>query len=178
MSGLRRIATSSIFGLIVLPVAAAMGVFLKCQGADLLPQGIIGLELAFTEGDATRIVGAWSGAKHDVAVKQVLFDYIFIVGYAGSLVFICLNAADHARRRGHAGLAQAAECAALGALAAGVLDCIENAGLLLTLAQPISGAIVLITSLAASVKFALLICAVIIAPIAAFWPVQRGAIRQ
>jgi hypothetical protein len=176
LSRLRDIAKRSIFGLVALPVATGMGVYLKCQGADLQPHGIIGLELAFTAINAGAIVETWAGPKHDVAVNQVLLDYIFIAGYTCSLIFICLNAADRARLRGRSDLANAAEFAALGALLAGALDCIENIGLLLTLTRPISTLVVLVTSLTATAKFALVAIALAIVPVAAFWPSRRRAL--
>src|SRR5277367_4082690 len=73
---LRDIATRNIFGLAAFLLAAGMMVYLMRQGATLQPPGIVGLELAFTEGRATKIVGDWAG-KLDVAVKQMLFDFIF-----------------------------------------------------------------------------------------------------
>jgi hypothetical protein len=159
---LRDIATRNIFGLAAFPLAAGMMVYLMCQGAPLQPPGIVGLELAFTEGHATKIVGDWAG-KLDIAVKQVLFDFIFIAGYTGSLLFACFKAADCAAQRGRASLAKAAEAAGYGALLAGTLDCVENFGLLLTLNWKVLAPIVLITSVSASLKFALVVIAALVA---------------
>jgi|HubBroStandDraft_6_1064221.scaffolds.fasta_scaffold1057683_1 hypothetical protein len=159
---LRNIATRNIFGLAAFLLAAVMMVYLMRQGAPLQPPGIVGLELAFTEGRATKIVGDWAG-KLDIAVKQVLFDFIFIAGYTGSLLFACFKAADCAAQRGRASLTTAAEAAGYGALLAGTLDCVENFGLLLTLKWKVLAPIVLITSVSASLKFAFVVIAASVA---------------
>ena len=174
-AGLHRIATRSAFGWPAIAVAVAAGIYLSHQGASLKPPGIIGLELAFTTSNARAIVGGWAGLL-DVADKQVWCDYIFILGYTGSLLFICFHAADYASQRGHADLARLAAFAGYGALLAGLLDCIENVGLLLMLAGRISPLIVLVTSLCATVKFVLALAAIPVAGIVAGWswwsPVQ------
>jgi hypothetical protein len=175
LRSLRHIATRNGFGLAALPLAAGMGVYLMRQGAPLQPPGIVCLELAFTESHATKIVGGWAG-KLDVAVHQVLFDFIFIAGYTGSLLFICFKAADRADRRGRAGLGEIAEKAGYGALLAGALDCVENLGLLLTLKWKVLAPVVLMTSVSASLKFALLVIAASVAA-ATFWLSRRPAAK-
>lgn len=165
---LHDVATHCIFGLLALPVAAGMGVYLKYQGARLKPPGIIGFEFAFTAAKAKRIIDSWSDYR-DVAVKQVRADYLFIAGYTCSLLFICFHAADYARQSGHGNLASAADLAGYGALLAGVLDCIENVGLLRMLAGHISTPVVLVTSLSAAAKFALLAMALVVAGAVSVW---------
>ena len=60
-------------------------------------------------------------------------------------------------------MAKAAEAAGYGALLAGTLDCVENFGLLLTLNWKVLAPIVLITSVSASLKFALVVIAALVA---------------
>jgi hypothetical protein len=167
-TGLHHIATQSAFGWPAIAVAVGMGAYLNHQGASLKPPGIIGFELAFTTSNARRIVGGWAGSL-DVAAKQVWYDYVFILGYACSLLFICFHAADYASHRGHADLASLAEFAGYGALLAGLLDGIENVGLLLMLAGRISTLIVLVTSLCATMKFVLALAAIPVACAVAGW---------
>ncbi len=167
-TGLHHIATQGAFGWPAIAVAIGMGAYLKYQGARLKPPGIIRFELAFTASNARRIVSGWTGLRH-VAIRQVCCDYIFILGYACSLLFICLHTADYASQRGHAELGRVAQLAGYGAVLAGVLDGIENAGLLLMLTRRITTSIVLVTSLCASVKFVLAIVAIAVACIVAGW---------
>jgi len=167
-TALHDIATQRAFGWPAIAVAVAMGIYLNRQGASLKPPGIIGLELAFTTSSARGIVGGWAGLP-DVAARQVWWDYVFILGYTGSLLFICFHAADYASQRGHADLGSLAAFAGYGALLAGLLDCIENVGLLLMLAGRISTLIVLVTSLCATVKFVLAFAAIPVACAVAGW---------
>jgi hypothetical protein len=167
-TGLHHVATQSAFGWPAIAVAVGMGAYLNHQGASLKPPGIISFELAFTTSKARAIVGGWAGLL-DIAAKQVRCDYVFIFGYACSLLFICFRAADYASHRGHADLASLAEFAGYGALLAGLLDGIENGGLLLMLAGRISTLIVLVTSLCATVKFVLAFAAIPVACAVAGW---------
>jgi hypothetical protein len=168
LTALHDVATQCIFGLLAFAVAAGMGVYLKYQGEKLKPPGIICFELAFTASRARRIVEGWSGFR-EVAVGQVRADYLFIAGYTGSFLFVCFHAADYARHSGHANLAGAADLAGYGALIAGLLDCVENVGLLRMLAGGISTPVVLVTSLSAAVKFALLGMALVAAGAVSLW---------
>ena len=167
-TGLHHIATQSAFGWPAIAVAIGAGAYLKRQGASLEPLGILGLELAFTTSKACGIVGRWAGSLN-VAAKQVWCDYVFILGYVCSLLFICFHAADYASQRGHADLSSVAEFMGYGALLAGLLDGIENVGMLWMLAGRISTLIVLVTSLCAMVKFVLVLAAIPVACVVAGW---------
>ena len=175
----RHLATKNGFGAIALIVTVGMGAYLRYQGHDLrtteAPSGIVSLELACAASKAADIIRSWAGDKHQIAVDQVLFDFIFILGYACFGLYLGFKAADRARGRGVMRLARAAAAAGIGALAAGVLDCLENIGLLLMLGGHVSPATAFFTSLFATTKFALLAVAAIVVLAAALWPAARLA---
>ena len=64
-------------------------------------------------------MGGWAGSL-EVAATQLWCFYFLIIGFVCSLLFICFQAADHARPRGHADLASVAELMGYGALLAGL----------------------------------------------------------
>lgn len=153
-------ARTPAFRVIALIITLVMGYVLSIQGARLqnqhAPHGVVSLELAWTAKNANEVVDSWKSARlKRTAYRQVLLDFIFIAGYAALLIAIAVSAQRAADAAGLACLAWTAGLAAYGGLAAGVLDCFENIGLLAMLAGCISTPVAFITSIFASAKFVL-----------------------
>jgi hypothetical protein len=107
---------------------------LKAGGA--VPCGIGSFELAGTEEEARGILGVWQ--CHEVvglAREAVWWDYLFILAYGVATAQACLLGAQSSAAAGplqrRLGVALA-----WGALAAMLLDAVENVGLLRMLADP------------------------------------------
>jgi len=159
------------FRVIALIVTVVMMCVLTNQGAPLRNQharGIIALELPWTGTRAHEVVDSWKSdrLKH-TAYWQVLLDFIFIAGYVSLLVAMALVAQRGANAAGLTFLAYLAGLGVYGAVAAGILDCLENFGMLVMLSGCINTPIALITSICSFMKWALL-ALVLLTGIAAF----------
>src|SRR5436190_128218 len=147
------------FRVVALIVTVVMMCVLVNQGGSLRNQhahGIISLELSWTGTRAQEIVDSWKSdrLKH-TAYWQVWLDFIFIAGYTSGLVALTLVAQRGANAAGLTCLAYFASLGVYGAIAAGILDCLENFGMLAMLWGSINTPIALITSVCAFTKFAL-----------------------
>jgi hypothetical protein len=159
------------FRVIALIITVVMACVLTNQGSPLRNQhahGIISLELAWTGTRAQEVVDAWKSDRlKRTAYWQVLLDFIFIVGYASGLVALALVTQRGANAAGLTCVAYFAGLGVYGGIAAGILDCLENCGMLVMLSGCINTPIALITSVCAFTKFAL-IGLVVLTGLAAF----------
>jgi hypothetical protein len=95
---------------------------------------LFAFELALGSAASRAVVAGWSAAQRAAARASLGYDFGFIVCYVclGALAASALAAAI---QPGHPRLAWTGERLAWGFIAAGVLDCIENAGLLAALSR-------------------------------------------
>jgi hypothetical protein len=173
-------AIDMIFGAVATPwvrgvslaVAVAAGWGLAVQGrvleTDAAPKRVVSLELARTAEKAGNVIKSWEnkGAR-DVAVQQIQLDFIFIVAYTTLLVAVALSSERAAAAAGIGWLQQLSHYAAFAGIAAGILDCLENIGMLIMLGGTINDPIAAATWFCAAVKFILAIAVSLIA-LAAF----------
>ena len=143
---------------IALVATFLLGWFLWRDGADLrntetAPWGIVSLEVACTTKGAQDIVDSWQNAH---PVRQILWDFPFIVAYGYSLFAFGTFAARYANFRGRPGLARIAGWAALAGLLAGACDVLEDSGMLWTIGSGARWPIPFLTSLFATTKFSLI----------------------
>ena len=147
------------FRVIALILTVVMACVLSNQGSPLRNQhahGIGSLELAWTGTRAKEVADSWkSGRLNRTARWQVYLDFIFIAGYTALLVALTLVAQRGANAAGLTCLAYFAGLGVYGAIAAGILDCLENLGMLVMLSGCINTPLALITSVCAFTKFAL-----------------------
>ncbi|HVE70149.1 MAG TPA: hypothetical protein VNI54_02185 [Thermoanaerobaculia bacterium] len=136
----------------------ALSFYLTAQGKQLIragtPGAIVDLELAWTKTAAQSVIAKWANVLH-VARRSIYVDFVFIVFYSLLLRMVCAAASQHL----NGGWQRAGELLAWGMLVAGVLDVIENIGMLMMLNG--NFAPVLIVSIAAAVKFLLLAAGVV-----------------
>ncbi len=98
------------------------------HGAPLALVGghrIAALELAPTETAATKIVDAWSGPLHDLALADIRLDYVFIALYSTTLAFAGFFGAVVLT----GGLARLGPRVAYAIWIAGLCDVLENIGM-------------------------------------------------
>ncbi len=128
--------------------------------------GIVDYELAFSAERAGAMLTAWGSQGQEAARVSLLIDFGFIPSYAVALAGITLLIA-----RAQPGVLKAAGLRiALAPILAAPLDVLENLMLLLMLGQTVVSPIPpLVTGVAASIKFALLLAALL------YWPVAGGA---
>ncbi len=121
-----------VFGLLVFFLLVAFGV-ISWLNAPLetneAPLGIISLELAGTLARAQEIVLSWRGDGHIYAALSIGFDYLFLVLYSCTIALGCALLAKKLRLRSTA-MAVAGVALAWLMLAAGLMDSIENYGLI------------------------------------------------
>jgi hypothetical protein len=122
------------------------------------PKGILDLEFAYNKTKTTSIINAWSlniiVDNISKAKINTYLDFIFLAFYASFLFFGCKKIAES--NKSNIGL-----LIAKGALLAGLLDIIENIGMLISLSGYASNTIAIITTFCASIKWILAIIAVL-----------------
>ena len=145
--------------------ALTMAVIVTIQGESLktttTPLGVLDLEFAYNSTKTATVLDAWAPDTSidniAVAKKNTWLDYIFLFFYS---IFLFL--ASKAISRSFGGrFGRAGKFIAKAAITAGLLDMIENTGMLLTLSGKGSAAIALCTSVCSIIKWALALLAVL-----------------
>ena len=117
------------------------------------PCGILNLEFAYNTTKTAGVINAWEPNNNiTVAKNNTYYDFIFLAFYATFLFFTCKKIAEI--KNSNTGL-----LIANGAIAAGILDIAENAGMLFTLSGNVSNTVALITVICAAIKWMLAITA-------------------
>jgi len=156
--------------LFVLSVAAAAWPFFTMRGLDaalMEPEphyGIVDFELAYSVEKAGEIVGVWGEELLPLAKKSLIVDYPFMPAYA--LIFFSLTRLFALIPGGRMSIW--AKMAALFPLAAAIFDAVENLGLLSVVASPdaIPAWAPVVAGISATIKFSLLLLAVLAWPVA------------
>ncbi len=118
------------------------------------PCGILNLEFAYNTTKTAGVINAWEPNNNiTVAKNNTYYDFIFLAFYATFLFFTCKKIAEI--KNSNTGL-----LIANGAIAAGILDIAENAGMLFTLSGNVSGTVGFITTVCSLIKWVLVITAV------------------
>jgi hypothetical protein len=136
-------------------VMVKTGATLKTTAA---PMGILDLEFAYNTNKTTPIIGSWAATGNIAAAKtNTYWDFLFLFFYAGFLFLACKKVA--AKISGP--VAGPGKFIAWGAILAGFLDVLENAGMLLTLNNHGSSTIAFCTGFSAVIKWGLALIAVL-----------------
>jgi len=142
----------------------AMMIVMAKTGATLKPataHGILDLEFAYNTTKTNAVLTAWAPANGldniAVAKTNTWWDFVFLFFYAGFLFL----AGNKIASKTSGGFSRAGKAIARGALWAGFLDIIENAGMLLTLSNQGSDTIAFATTFVSVIKWALAIIAVL-----------------
>ncbi len=143
--------------IIMIVVMAKTGATLK---TPTTPKGILDLEFAYNTTKTTIVTASW--APNNIidniskAKINTYYDFIFLLFYSFLLFFTCKKIAKkHTGSTGNAGL-----LIAKGVLLAGMLDILENMGMLITLSGHSSSAIAMFTTICSVIKWGLVIIAV------------------
>lgn len=144
--------------LVMMLVMARTGSSLKTPET---PMGIIDLEFAYNMSKAETVLHAWAPTLQSdnitVAKINTWWDFIFLFFYAGFLFLTCKKIAAKAKGP----VAKAGNIIAKGALLAGFLDILENAGMLVTLSNNGSSTIAFATTFVSLIKWGLVLIAVL-----------------
>lgn len=140
---------------------AVMIVVMITTGASLkpaTPNGIIDLELAYNIAKTTQVINAWT-ATHNISIAKAntWLDFIFLFFYS---LFI-YNTCNYLSKFFVSFLKISGTLVAKGAIAAGVLDVLENIGMLITLNGHINSSITFLTACASFIKWIFVIAAVL-----------------
>jgi hypothetical protein len=145
--------------IIMMVVMAKTGASLK---TPLTPKGIIDLEFAYNTAKTNVVLAAWGplhgeGANNiTAAIINTCLDFIFLFFYSLLLFFTCDKIALINKSKMGLSIAN-------GAIWAGLLDIVENAGMLMTLSGNGSGTVAFITTFTSIIKWGLVIAAVLYA---------------
>ena len=145
------------WGLLILSVLGMFGMFVigKPLKTSAAPRGILSFQLAKTKSRAQAMVASWNPAARRRALLSLKWDYLYILIYVP-----CLSLSCHivGTRLNQGGLGNSL---AAGVLVAGLFDCLENWALLRVLAVGASDSLAKTGWIAASLKFTLVIIAVL-----------------
>jgi len=123
------------------------------------PEGVLSLQFAGTPDRAEAVVASWDEKQRIYAAFNTGLDYLFLAVYSPLLGLICAYLA-----RVHAAASRWATATghtlAWAVLVAGLLDGVENYGLLRLLLDPRDAALARLTTVCATVKFGLILVAV------------------
>lgn len=144
--------------IVMMVVMAKTGASLK---TTTTPLGILNLEFAYNTTQTTEIINAWKTPEHPnkifAAIYNTFWDFLFLFFYAGFLFLACNKIAENIK--GPA--SKAGKLIARGALLAGILDILENTGMLISLHGHISALISFLTVFFSIIKWVLAIIAVL-----------------
>jgi hypothetical protein len=144
------------FAVIVLAVA------LRTQGRPLVtaaaPRGILSYEFAFTRERARSVLTSWS-ASLETARQQLQLDFPFLMVYPLLFSLVCALLSTPAGST----LARLGAALSWCVLLAAPLDAIENAALLRMLGRGPAASLAALAGIAAALKFALLVAALLFA---------------
>jgi hypothetical protein len=116
------------------------------------PLGILNLEFACNSQQASDIIHAWQpGNKLAAAEKNTIYDFLFIFFYTIFLMQGCKMVA----KRYSGVIQQTGLLLSSCAIAAGLLDVLENVGMLMTLHGHINNGITLVTVMVSVIKWML-----------------------
>jgi hypothetical protein len=118
------------------------------------------LALAWTRDSATSLLDQWGDRSRERMRSVVHWDFLFIPAYALLLFTLCSLVAEQMRPIAPA-VARIGVTLAYAQPAAGLLDCIENVGLLRLLDQPPAAGWAPLASAAASLKWLLVLAAAV-----------------
>ena len=145
---------------LVIGLIAVIGLYLVGLGpleTTMAPRGhgIVDLELSWTPTRLQQILSDWGAIGLDAAKQQIWWDFAFVPAYCLMIV----GALRLVLGRAQGALARWAKPLTMGVLVAGALDYLENISMLIALNG--SHALIGVASAFASVKFVLLVAAVI-----------------
>jgi hypothetical protein len=141
----------------------AMIVLMTINGSSLktpaTPNGIIDLEFAYNASKASAVIKAWEGIgpvdNRFIAIFNTWLDFIFLLFYSLFLYYTCKSFSANF----YGFLLNAGSFLAKGSLAAGVLDILENAGMLISLHGHVSDAVAMLTTFFSIIKWILALAA-------------------
>lgn len=117
--------------------------------------GIVGFELAGSEGRAREILAEWGSDGRAAARLSLWLDYAYLAAYGAFFALAVAAVRDMARRRGWRRLAAIGTPVVVFPIVAAALDAVENVGLLLALGGHGGAVAPLVATIFASGKFVL-----------------------
>ncbi len=144
--------------LVMMYVMMSTGKTLK---TPFTPLGILDLEFAYNSSKVNAILNTWSPAAPGeidnirVAIRNTWLDFIFLFFYSLFLFYSCKTIAESFNGI----LQKIGKLLAMGALNAGLLDIVENAGMLISMNGFASDGIAMPTTISAVIKWILALAA-------------------
>ncbi len=123
-----------ISGVAMVALFAALAI-IDQRMSDTGGPGIVGFELAGSEHRAHEILADWGDKGHDAARLSLWLDYPYIVAYAAFWTLAVAATRDLAQRRSWRRLAALGATVVAFPIVAGILDALENVGLLMALGR-------------------------------------------
>jgi hypothetical protein len=146
--------------IIMIVVMARTGAALKTPAT---PKGILDLEFAYSIEKVNVVMNAWHQKpdniidNRSIARVNTYFDFIFIFFYSGFLFLACKRIA----RTTNTPFLNSGNKIAYAAITAGILDILENTGMLISLNGNISAAVSFLTTFFSAIKWILALIAVL-----------------
>lgn len=147
-----------------LGAVAAVGMLFPQLRTGAAPKGVLSLEMPWSESRARQVVDSFEAHGLTGADRRGVFiDFVWVPLYVAALVCAALLAARAGAASGLLSTAHDDEIAnhlVVASIAAGVLDYLENGGMLLMLGGHVSGPLAVATSVVSAVKWVL--CAAVV----------------
>lgn len=141
--------------IVMMLVMARTGTPLKTPAT---PLGILDLEFAYNTAKTRAVINAWLPSRNmDVARSNTYLDFIFLFFYSGFLFLACKRIGQVIK--GPVG--RVGNMIAIAALVAGLLDVLENGGMLISLGGQVLPVVSFLTSFFSVIKWVLAIFAVL-----------------
>lgn len=140
-----------LFALVMIWIMNKSGSPLKTNTTLL---GIINLELALNKHETSVIVQQWNQQQLiAIAKKNTYYDFIFILSYVALFYFLCRQTAKQFRLNTIS--SKVSYLLSYAAILAGIMDIMENFGMLLSLSGHIGERITLFTLITSIIKWSL-----------------------
>ncbi len=118
------------------------------------PLGILNLELAINKNETGVIVQQWNQQQLiAIAKKNTYYDFIFLMAYTALFYFLCRQAAKQFKINSFS--RKISYLLSYAAILAGIMDVLENFGMLMSLSGQISEGITLFTLITSIIKWSL-----------------------
>lgn len=156
---------------IFLVIAVAAMLFMRWFSENLSGSDIVAFEMAKTVDKATSIMAGWDEALRNRYLHSIYADFLFIIGYAGTLFYGCRLLG---RLSGNFILRKAGLIFSWLGVGAGLCDVLENGGMLYSIKKELLPWMVHFTYDMAVIKFSFVFIAVLYMIVSALFWITKG----
>ena len=169
----QALIVSAILTVVLFAILTFLNHYLKNPVAE---QGVISFELEQEIDNSLAIISSWDGREKMITAFSLGIDYLFLVAYALFFALSCYFSANKIKER-HPALYRVGLVVSAAQILAGLLDAVENYGLLRLLLGSRNEAFAKLAFYSASFKFGFIFTGILYICIVLIWiaPYRRRA---